>query len=164
MKSCGYDFIPPSLHLHTEEEAIGLIVPFPILRRDYELHFVILWENNKLMTHAKFAKSAKVGVGVLTTEYTEYTEFCGGAATTKTPASRATRKSCAVEQIRNGATVRENDARFGENYARLRENYARVRERKKPTVGELLTTPNECFYFSPEITAFMSSTDSSSIA
>ena len=33
--------------------------------------------------HAKFAKSAKFGVGVLTTEYTEYTEFCGGAATTK---------------------------------------------------------------------------------
>ena len=33
--------------------------------------------------HAKYAKSAKVGVGVLTTEYTEYTELCGGAATTK---------------------------------------------------------------------------------
>jgi hypothetical protein len=115
------------------------------------------------MAHAKSAKSAK---------------FCGGAATLKRRTSAATRKSCAVEQIRNGATVRENDATLRginaqvcENDARGREihvqrhrNDAGQRETKKPTVGELLTPRNECFYFSPEITAFMSSTDSSSIA
>ena len=48
-----------SLHLHTEEEAIGFIVPFLYLRRDCELNFAILWRCNKLITHAKYAKSAK---------------------------------------------------------------------------------------------------------
>lgn len=95
--------------------------------------------------HAKYAKSAKF------LRRSRDHETPPEAATLKRRTSAATRKSAAVEQIRNGATVRENDTtlrginaqvreydtRFGENYARLRENYARVRERKKPTVGEL---------------------------
>lgn len=87
------------------------------------------------------------------------------AATLKRRTSAATRKSCAVVQIRNSATVRENDATLRGIYAQVRENDAGVSETKKPTVGEpFFMTRNECFYFSPEITAFMSSTDSSSIA
>ena len=65
--------------------------------------------------------------------------------------SAATRKSCAIEQIRNGATVRENDATLRGINAQVRENDARGRkihaqrrrndagrrETKKPTKGEL---------------------------
>ena len=66
------------------------------------------------------------------------------AATLKRRTSAATRKSCAVEQIRNGARVRENDATLRGIYAQVREIYAQRRgndagrrETKKPTVGEL---------------------------
>jgi hypothetical protein len=97
------------------------------------------------MAHAKSAKSAK---------------FCGGAATLKRRTSAATRKSCAVEQIRNGATVRENDAtlrginaqvcendaRGCEIHVQRRRNDAGRRETKKPIVGEPLTNKDSRLY------------------
>ena len=82
---------------------------------------------------------------------TKVTRNAANAATLKRRTSAATRKSCAVEQIRNGARVRENDATLRGIYAQVRENNARVREMhaqhrtndagrretKKPTIGEL---------------------------
>ena len=73
------------------------------------------------------------------------------AATLKRRISAATRKSCAVKQIRNGATVRENDATLRGIYAQGCENDAELRginaqrrtndagrrETRKPTIGEL---------------------------
>ena len=49
------------------------------------------------------------------------------AATLKRRTSAATRKSCAVEQMWNGATVRENDATLRGIYAQVRENNAELR-------------------------------------
>ena len=86
----------------------------------------------------------------------QQTRNATNAETLKRRTSAATRKSCAVEQIRNGATVRENDATLREIYAQVRENNAelrgifaqvrtidaRARETKKPTVGELLSIFN----------------------
>ena len=68
--------------------------------------------------------------------------------------SAATRKSCAVEQIRDdarahennaelrgiNAQVCENDARGRETHVQRRKNDERVRETKKPTDGELVKT------------------------
>ena len=81
----------------------------------------------------------------------QQTRNAANAATLKRRTSAATRKSGAVEQIRNGATVRENDATLRginaqvcENDARGREIHAQRRrndagqcETKKPTDGEL---------------------------
>ena len=93
---------------------------------------------------------------------TKVTRNAAGAATLKRRTSAATRKSCAVEQIRNGARARENDATLRGIYAQVRENNAElrginaqrrindadVRETKKPTVGELFNAAKYTALFS----------------